>query len=136
MRPKTAPLFDAAHACAGACFSDTPTRIIIHTQSGQKVTYSVPPGWTPDSKTDRPDGGSDAGPDGKIPSPSCVVDVLVTLHEIGHRLTRMALCEALEDKGRRWSESVVGAVLTRLMQLGVLSNRQDVEPKGYGLPDS
>lgn len=81
-------------------------------------------------------GADDAPGDGqRFPSPSCAVDIILTLHEVGHRLTRSALMAALEDSGRRWSESVVGAVLTRLMQAGIVTNRQDKEPKGYGLPE-
>jgi hypothetical protein len=66
--------------------------------------------------------------------PEAVSDVIRTLGEIGHRLTRQALSEALDKAGRRRPESVVSDGLAQLSEVGLLDNRQDKLPKGYGCP--
>ena len=70
----------------------------------------------------------------KMKSPECLIDILLTLGEIGHRLTRAALLSALETKGRRWSEGTVGACLSQAVDIALLTNRQDTDIKGYGPP--
>lgn len=67
----------------------------------------------------------------KMPSPACSVDIILTLHERGERLTREELVAALDKAKRRWSESVVGEVASWMTRAGQLTN---VRPRGYGLP--
>lgn len=67
----------------------------------------------------------------RMPSPACSVDIIMTLHERGERLTREELVAALDKAKRRWSESVVGEVASFMVRVGLLTN---VRPRGYGLP--
>jgi hypothetical protein len=124
-----APLYDAAaHEARHAWgYSEQVTRVTIRTANGRKLSVSVPPGWEPQLDTDT---------SFRLGSPGAIVEILVTLHEIGHRLTRQALCEAMEKAGRRRAESVVGDCLVQLCKLGVLNNRQDTPNRGYGVAGS
>jgi hypothetical protein len=101
--------------------------VTLRTINGRKLSVAVPPGWEPQLETES---------SFRLGSPGAVVEILVTLHEIGHRLTRQALCEAMEKSGRKRAESVVGDCLVQLCRLGVLNNRQDTSNRGYGIVGS
>jgi len=88
-----------------------------------EVAFDVPHHWEIQVDGDNP----------KLSNPTAVADVLATMVEIGHRMTREELCEAMEDKGRKRAESVVADVLAQLMRFGVCDNKQNKNPKGYGL---
>ncbi len=126
-RPDTASLFDAALEAARKYYDDTPASVTIRTHRGLEVTFAVPAGWMPDEN---------GQPRLKIKSPDCFAEILATIVEVGHRMTRQAILAALEQRGRRWSEGTVGAVLSQMIELGVLDNSQSVDPKGYGPPGS
>ncbi len=123
-RPDTASLFDAALDAARRSYDDTPASVTIRTHKGLEVTFAVPPGWRSE------DEGS---PRVRIKSPDCFAEVLWTMVEVGHRMTRQAILAALEDRKRRWSEGTVGAVLSQMVELGVVDNSQACDPKGYGI---
>ena len=62
-------------------------------------------------------------------------DILTVLREAGHRLTAGEIHVTLLSKNQVWSEGHVHAALSRLVKLGVLTNRQNVRPKGYAAAD-
>jgi hypothetical protein len=61
---------------------------------------------------------------------------LATLVEEGRRLTRERLLAATENHGRARAESTVSEALADLIRLKLVDNRQDVNPRGYGLRGS
>lgn len=124
-RPETAPLFDAALCQCRRHYGsrERPKTITIATATGLECTLEVPHWWELDAEGDAV----------KLANGAAIAEVLATIVQVGHRLTRQALCEAMEEHGRKRAESVVGECLTTLTRLGVLDNRQDTSPKGYGL---
>jgi hypothetical protein len=136
-KPEFAPLLDAAMFEAWRAFGlqTRPTRVELYTNAGTQVGYDVPADWTVDP--DAPAPGVNAGTAGLklVRGPMAIVEILVTMYEVGHRLTRAALTEAMEKAGRRRAESMIGESLTQMMQLGLVNNRQDQAIKGYGLID-
>lgn len=124
-RPATAPLFDAALLSARLLHGSAsrPVRITIRTDTDLEVVFTVPHWWEVEIDSDHP----------KLTNPTAVADVLATMVEIGHRMTREELCQAMEEKGRKRAESVVADVLAQLMRFGVVDNKQTRAPKGYGL---
>ncbi len=61
-----------------------------------------------------------------------LVDVV---QEVGHRLTTTGILEALGGKGLIVSEGTTKSNLAFLVKMGHLTNRRDVRPAGYGLPE-
>jgi len=125
-RPETASLFDAALCQCRRAYGprERPKEITIRTATGLECSIEVPHWWEIEADADGP----------KLPNGAAIAEILATLVQVGHRLTRQALCDAMEEHGRKRAESVVGECLSTLVRLGVLDNRQDVNPKGYGLP--
>jgi hypothetical protein len=125
MKTALAPLFDAAanacHQAYGEC--ERVASVTIRTQSLLEMRLDIPTGWTVQEDNEHP----------RLSNPTAVADVLATLVEVGHRLTREELCEAMAEKGRKRAESVVGEVLAQLMKFGVVDNKQNRNPKGYGV---
>lgn len=124
-RPDTAPLFDAALCQCRKSYGhrERPQMITIVTATGLECAFEVPHWWEIEADADGP----------KLPNGAAIAEILATVVQVGHRMTRQAICEAMEEHGRRRAESVVGECLSLLVKLGVLDNRQDVAPKGYGL---
>lgn len=119
------PLFDAATITCQQTYGDKErvASIIVRMASKLQMTFDVPPGWVVVEDADHP----------RMSNPVAVAEVLATMVEIGHRMTREELCQALEDKGRKRAESVVAEVLAQLMKFGVCDNRQNRAIKGYGI---
>jgi hypothetical protein len=124
-RPEFALLFDAAVDVAAKCYADMPTRVTIRCRHSPPVTLGVPPDWQAEQA------GQATG--SRLKSPDCCLDILSTLAQVGHRMTRQALLGALESVGKRWADGTTGAALAQLVEIGLLNNRQDQDPKGYGL---
>lgn len=123
-RAELACLFDAAAAVAKTQYGDVARSVTVRTMSGQRADFTVPHGWEPIETGERQ----------RIARcPAACVEVLLTLAEIGHRLTLDALISAMEDKGRPRARSTVGDTLAQLTELGFVDNRQDCQPRGYGL---
>jgi len=61
-------------------------------------------------------------------------DIIEVIREAGHRLTTKEVLAALEAKRGAASEGTTKQYLASLVRSGLLTNRQDLEPKGYGLP--
>jgi len=59
--------------------------------------------------------------------------IVETLQEINHRVTFKPLVLALSERGRRPHPQTIKRYLKHLIALGIIDNRQDVEPRGYGL---
>lgn len=126
-RPDTAPLFDAALCQCRKAYGarERPKQITIITATGLRCEIEVPHWWEiEEAPTGEP----------RLANGAAIAEVLATIVQVGHRMTRQSLCEAMEEHGRKRAESVIGEVLTTLTRLGVVDNRQDVSPKGYGLP--
>ena len=68
-------------------------------------------------------------------SSGCRADVLDALRAAGHRMTTTQLLAALERADKVWGESTVRMALARMVDSGELTNRSDVRPRGYGLPE-
>ena len=126
-RSTFATLFDAALVSARLSYGQSarPVTITIRTDAGLECTFAVPHWWEIEVDGEHP----------RLSNPTAVADVLATLVEVGHRLTREELCDAMADKGRRRAESVVAEVLAQLMKFGLIDNRQNRNPKGYGIVD-
>jgi hypothetical protein len=73
-----------------------------------------------------------AGPAPLPPGPKA--DILAAVEAAGHRLTTAEILKALDQAQHVWGESTVKNNLAELVDEGLLNNRQDVRPKGYGLP--
>lgn len=119
------PLFDAALLSARLSYGQSvrPIQITIRAEGGLECSFAVPHWW--EIRVD------DGQP--RLSNPTAVADVLATMVEIGHRMTREELCEAMADKGRKRAESVVAEVLAELTRFGVVDNKQTRAPKGYGI---
>jgi len=124
-RPDFALLYDAALDVALKCYADFPTHVTIRCRNNPPVTLGVPQGWIAEQ-------GSQAA-NALLKSPDCCLDILAALTGVGHRMTRQAMLSALESRGKRWADGSVGAALAQLVEVGLLNNRQDIDPKGYGL---
>lgn len=120
----TNTLFSAAIAAANRLYGQRPKSITIQTHSGCRMVIDIPTDWEPQEVA--------------LPvlrsSADCFTEVLQTILEANHRLTRAALLSEMEAHGRRRAESTVCLALEDLMRLGVIDNRSDVTPRGYGLP--
>jgi hypothetical protein len=62
-------------------------------------------------------------------------NIISTIRENGRRITTTEILRALERKYGAASEGTTKTCLAGLVRRGLLNNRQDVTPKGYGLPD-
>lgn len=119
----SASLFSAALETSRRTYGQRPRHVEIVTQLGLRLLIEVPPDWEP----------AECGRAIRC-SPDCFAEVLQTLLETGHRLTRSALLSAMEEKNRRRAESSVCVAIEDLQKLGIIDNRSDVNPRGYGLP--
>jgi hypothetical protein len=61
-----------------------------------------------------------------------IIDVI---QQAGRRLTTSKILGELERRHGPASEGTTKATLSYLVRFGFLTNRQDVEPRGYGMPD-
>jgi hypothetical protein len=61
--------------------------------------------------------------------------ILDAVVQIGHRITTKQLIGHLEERYGPTSEGTTKQVLAGLVRRGCLTNRQDVRPNGYGLPN-
>jgi hypothetical protein len=122
-----ADLFSAAVRLARRTYGESEhvEQVRIVTRSGAKLAVDVPRGWEPAAPSASP----------LTSSPGCLAEVLATIVDAGKRLTRAALLAEMEKRDRTRAESTVSEALADLIRLGILDNRQDVNPKGYGLPD-
>jgi hypothetical protein len=125
-----AALFDAALDNTRRLYGDAarPVSITVRTSERLDVTFDVPLAWEADPRDDNAAS--------RISQPGTVADTLATLVEIGHRQTRQALLDSMEKAGRRRPESVVSESLAQLMKIGLINNRKDVSPHGYGIVGS
>lgn len=126
--PTIAPLFDAAFNFCRQSYGEHEqvAAVTVHTVSRARVRLDVPAGWTATESSTCA---------ARIKYPECFADTLWVLVDTGHRMTRQAIVDALEERKRKWSESHVAAVLSQAAELGILNNRQEGPHKGYGLPD-
>lgn len=122
-RPPTAPLFDAAlHTSQHAYGSKAhPQTVHIITHAGLEIWLEVPPDWEYDA---------DLPP---IKFSDCFAETLATIVQAGKRLTKAALLIEMEKLGRKRAESMVSVALADLQKLGIIDNRQDTSPNGFGL---
>lgn len=65
----------------------------------------------------------------------CQSDCIVTIRESNRRMTTTTLIEEMLRQGRDHGKSTTKNALAFLVESGQLVNRQDVNPKGYGLPE-
>jgi hypothetical protein len=76
---------------------------------------------------------------GTLTSPTeltpCERDIRQTLTEANRRLTTTPLIGEMQQRDREYGESTIKQALARMVGRGDLNNRQDVRPKGYGLPE-
>ena len=68
-------------------------------------------------------------------SDECLEDCLSVLRRTQKRHTVTAMLDALSRAGSDHADGVVRHTLAYYTRTGVLANRQDVRPKGYGLPE-
>jgi hypothetical protein len=78
-------------------------------------------------------GGPARAPAPPVP-PGCRADILAVLEAAGHRLTTAEILKALDQAKLVWGESTVKTNLADMVEDETLTNRQDVRPRGYGLP--
>ena len=62
-------------------------------------------------------------------------DILSVIQEAKQRLTTPKVLAALEAKNGAVAESTTKSTLATLVRRGLLTNRSDTTPKGYGLPE-
>ncbi len=62
-------------------------------------------------------------------------NIIDVIEETGHRLITKRVLQALEEKYGAASEGTTKTTLAALVRRNLLTNRQDVIPKGYGLPE-
>jgi hypothetical protein len=125
-RPETADLFDAALCQCRRSFGprERPNEITIVTAAGLRCVLNVPHYWEIETT-------EEGQP--KLPNPGAIADLLHLIVDVGHRMTRDQVREELSKRKKRRADSVVGDTLALLVRLGVLDNRQDVAPNGFGL---
>jgi len=124
-RTETDALFNAAVDVAHKTYGprEMVESVGVVMRTGLMIHLDVPPGWEPEEHQPQ-----------RIKGVEAVAEVLFTIMTAGHRMTRQAIVEAMEDAGRSRAESAVGEALQQLTELGILTNRQNTSPKGYGLP--
>jgi len=118
-------LFDAATLAARSVYGAAAAcgRVRLDVLPAGDIEIAVPHGWQP----------SEEMTSQRVAAPECFIEVLVTLFETGHRLTRTALVTAMETAGRKRAESSIWDAITQLTALGLIDNRADVNPRGYGI---
>lgn len=123
-RPATAPLFDAVAEVVHNTYGSRaePKIVTIATHTGLEVSFAVPLGWEPSVSLPI------------IRGADCFAEVLTTIIQCGHRLTRAALLDEMQRLGRKRAESTVCLALEDLMRLGIINNKQTPGSKGYGCP--
>jgi len=65
----------------------------------------------------------------------CPREILETLRAAGHRLTGMQLTSEMSRRGFSYSDNTVRATAGTMVDLGLLTNCQQSNPRGYGLPE-
>jgi hypothetical protein len=65
----------------------------------------------------------------------CAREIKETLRGVGHRLTTAEVLRELSRRGYKWGESTVKQTLATLVDTDEIDNRQDVNPRGYGLKE-
>jgi hypothetical protein len=61
--------------------------------------------------------------------------IVNVLREAGERMSTMEILTALENKDRAVSQGTTKVTLATLVRRGILTNRRDVDPPGYGLQE-
>lgn len=127
-RPDTAPLFDAALCACRRNYGprERPVEVTIVMASGLHCTVAVPYWWEIETT-------EEGQP--RLANPGAIADLLHLFVEVGHRMTRDEVFAELRTRKKKRADSVVGDTLSLLVRLGVLNNRQDSTPNGYGLPE-
>lgn len=105
----------------------TPKRLSIHLhEDAEPVSLPIPGPAAP----------ADAPAEADAPATSkCAIDIILTLQEVGHRLTTTRLLTELSRRDREWSERSVATWLARLVEEGTLTKDPRAKPPGYGLPE-
>ena len=62
-------------------------------------------------------------------------DIIAVVRDAGNRLTTKQILAALQSKFGARSEGMTKQQLSGLVKRALLDNRQDCDPKGYGLPE-
>ena len=65
----------------------------------------------------------------------CKQDIKSLLRETNRRMVTHLILGAFQARGVVWGESTVKRALAEMVTLGELTNRHDVRPRGYGLPE-
>jgi hypothetical protein len=65
----------------------------------------------------------------------CKQDLKNLLREANQRMVTNSILQAFQARGIVWGESTVKRALAEMVMLSELTNRQDVRPRGYGLPE-
>jgi hypothetical protein len=99
-----------------------PLEVRVSLADGRRVVYPVPP---PEALAL----GRQQLPQG------CRADICAVLREAGKRLTTSEILTALDKSNRVWGESTVKTNLADMVEDRLITNRQDVRPRGYGLPE-
>jgi hypothetical protein len=102
---------------------------------GITTTLYIPADTTAAAITAVAAASSDASAPAYIDPDSCQADILATLAEAGRRLTTTKLLTAMHAAGRTWGDSTVRVALAAMVRKGIITNRIDTEPRGYGLPE-
>jgi hypothetical protein len=63
----------------------------------------------------------------------CSKDILYVLGEAGHRMTTPEILSALDTSELIHGETTVKLALAKMVKDGVLDNRPDANPRGYGI---
>lgn len=125
-------ILEARRAYGIAAYAD---RVEIIMRNGCKIRLDVPPGLEPVATPER--SPSDGPEPTKVLaircSADCFVEVLQTIIEVGHRMTRPELLAAMREAGRSRAESTICIALEDMQRLLIVDNRSDVRPRGYGI---
>ena len=62
-------------------------------------------------------------------------NIMALIREIGHRMTTGEIVSAMEERRGPTSEGMTKQRLADLVRRGLLTNRSDTTPRGYGLPE-
>lgn len=105
--------------------------VVISTRSGLRIKMDVPAWWRPGNGT-----AQSVQQPASAPLPSgCTREIIETLRDVGRRLTGEQLQHEMEQRGLRYSDSKLRLTAGVMVELGVLTNEQQTNPKGYGLPE-
>ncbi len=62
-------------------------------------------------------------------------EIISFFQEVGHRMTKTKFFQEAALRGKIFAEGTVSPKLVELKKRGILNNKQDVSPKGYGLTE-